>query len=767
MTRVHILSPLFWGFILFLPALPIPALGQQASDDEVVPAPFTETTTVTATLREVDTLEVPVSVSVIENLEERPVNNAAELLVTEAGVDVNGVGANQVRPVIRGQRGQRILFLQDGLLVNNPRRQADFGEITGVVDLEQLQSVEIVRGPSSVLYGSGAVGGVFNLITRLPSDQRESLRVGLSGRYSSADEQEKLGVSLSGRQDRLSYALNYTDRSAEDYEAASGSFGNVRLADEERVFDTGIEDESLSGILGLQATERQELRLQLHRYEAGEFGFGFVDPAVIDPDFNGTQTRIFYPFQDFERQVLSWSGGGFDSGLDTFDVRVYHQQNERELAFDAFINIGSIFPGAPPSDIEIDTLNFTDVETMGLRAEGTRAVGSRQLFTFGVDAVEDELENTDSTITASTFRFPFPPSVIGVIPGFTCIDFVPPFECEFTDTSSLANTPNAENRTYGVFVQDEIEASDRLSLIAGVRYQNVETRAQPTPGKDISGLDFDDDQIVGSVNAIYALNDTWRLMGSVGTAFRAPNIVERLFNGITPEGLGYQLLNPDLESETSEYIDLGVKHRGPRAFFEAVAFRNEIDDGIIQDFLSPAEIALLPQDLQTLIQRSGVQFVVQQRNVDRTTVEGVELSGGYRFGSALSVGGNVTFLDSERVDSDNPPTGDVPSEKYNAWLRWDKPRWNVEYRVRHNSSERAVLEPGDPVPTVGEELPSFTVHSIGASFQLFETSFQSHRVGVLVQNLTDELYAEFTNIGSFRPQPKRNVIVTYRVGFGR
>ena len=362
--------------------------------------------------------------------------------------------------------------------------------------------------------------------------------------------------------------------------------------------------------------------------------------------------------------------------------------------------------------------------------------------------------------------------MIGLIPGFTCVDFVPPFECEFSDVNRVANTPNAENTAYGLFVQDEITPTDRFKLIAGLRYQSVETLAQATPGKDVSGLDFDDDQVVGSVNAIYSLSDNWRVMGSAGTAFRSPNIVERLFNGITPEGLGFQLLNPELESETSEYYDLGVKYRGGRAFFEAVAFRNEIDDGIVQDFLSPTEIAQLPADVQAQVAGSGVSFVVQQRNVDQTTIEGFEISGGYRFANGLSLGGNATFLDSERVDSENLPTGDVPSEKYNAWIRYDRGRWNAEYRVRANSSERAVIEAGDPVPTVGEELPSFNVHSLGASVRLFENSFQSHRLGIMVENLTDELYAEFTNISSFRPQPKAQCdrdlpcgVVALAVGF--
>src|SRR5436190_1584212 len=82
-----------------------------------------------------------------------------------AGLDATGVGANQRRPEIRLQRGQRILLLEDGLRLNNARRQQDFGELPALAGGD-VQQVEVVRGPSSVLYGTDALGGVVNIITR-------------------------------------------------------------------------------------------------------------------------------------------------------------------------------------------------------------------------------------------------------------------------------------------------------------------------------------------------------------------------------------------------------------------------------------------------------------------------------------------------------------------------------------------------------------------------------------------------------------------------
>ncbi len=727
---------------------------------------FFLSTTVTATLNEVDVFDVPMSVSVIDNIQDRQVNNAADLLLTEPGVDVNGAGANQSRPIIRGQRGLRVLFLEDGLSLNNPRRQSDFGEITGLVDLEQIERVEVVRGPSSVLYGSGAIGGVLNVI---PAEAAiigagSATRFNLAARSSSADSQTKFSGGLAGHFNGFSYQLQASTRDAEAWEAPSGSFGNVTLQDETTVFDTGVKDDNLALDLRYQVSDHQSVSLRSTRYSAGEFGFGFVDPALIEPDFNGTQTRIFYPFQDFDRTVLGWSGVGFERGaLSTFDVRGYTQSNERELVFDAEINIGPVFRGAPNSAIEIDTLNFTDIDTDGLRVEASRGF-ENSLLTFGIDWSEDELLNTDSSTTNLIFRFPFPPSVIGLIPGFTCIDFAPPFECSFASTDNIANTPNSTNESLGVFIQEEFRPTDNFTAIAGIRYQEVETSANATPGVDTTGLDFKDDQVVGSLNLLYRLSDDFELVGSFGTAFRAPSIVERLFNGITPEGSGFQLLNPALESETSDYFDLGFKYRRGNAYFDAVYFRNDIDNGIIQDFFSEDEIAALPAEIQQIISSGGISFVVQQRNIDKTVIEGVELSTAYRFPFGLTLGGNYTYLDSERRDSLNPPSGDIPSDRVNFYARFEKNRYRAEYRLRHNGSENTVLEPGDPVPVIGDTLPSFTVHSLSASMSFEGNSRLSHRLGLTIDNLTDELYAEFSNIGSFRPAPKRNLILSYRLG---
>ncbi|NIW86532.1 MAG: TonB-dependent receptor plug domain-containing protein, partial [Gammaproteobacteria bacterium] len=102
---------------------------------------------------------MPVSVIGSRVLQQIAPNTVTELFKGLPGLDVTGTGANQGRPMIRGQRGQRILLLQNGIRLNNSRRQQDFGALPALIDISGVERVEVVRGPASVLYGTDAIGG--------------------------------------------------------------------------------------------------------------------------------------------------------------------------------------------------------------------------------------------------------------------------------------------------------------------------------------------------------------------------------------------------------------------------------------------------------------------------------------------------------------------------------------------------------------------------------------------------------------------------------
>ena len=184
------------------------------------------TVTATRDLREVFRTPAPVSVVDSTTLARRAPGNITDLFYDLPGLDVNGIGPSQSRPIIRGLLGQRILLLQDGIRMNNSRRESDFGEIPSLVGLEALGRVEVVRGPTSVLYGTDAIGGAVNLITRQPPAAigGSSVRGSVGYRYQSAGSQQRPWGLLSGQAGRFNWLAFGAYRDAGDYTAPSGTF---------------------------------------------------------------------------------------------------------------------------------------------------------------------------------------------------------------------------------------------------------------------------------------------------------------------------------------------------------------------------------------------------------------------------------------------------------------------------------------------------------------------------------------------------------------
>jgi hemoglobin/transferrin/lactoferrin receptor protein len=711
-----------FALLALLVPVAVPALvAAQGSDttvsrDTVILTPIA----VTATRSPKDVFLTPAPVEVFDRaaIAARAPNSVADLFRGVAGLDVSGVGLSQIRPIIRGQRGQRVLLLADGLRLNNSRRQQDFGEIPALVDVGTVERVEVVRGPGSVLYGSDAIGGVVNVITRSP--QLAGFHGALGGRYSSADEQQRVRGTVAGRFGRWAAQLGGSVRQSEDYSAPQGDFGDISLAADARVHDSRGEDWTLDAYLAYQLGETHEVFAKYERYDADTAGFGYVDPAAYSP---GAPTiRITYPVHVFNKASVGYRASALRTPFaDRVELIGYVQDNERKLNLDITI---PDFAG-PGSRIDIAQRNWTDLRTWGVRAEARKLLGGGVGLTYGIDYFRDRSDNTDTSTTTFTGP-PIPPSA-----------------------DTMPTVPNATYRSAGIFAQGDVSVAPRLSLILGARYQWVRAETEPTPRVTAPLVTATDHTVVGSAGAVYRVSEAVSAVATVGRAFRSPNLVERFYNGLTPEGFGYQSPNPDLKAETSLNVDLGVRARTGRLYAEAFVFQNDLRDGIRIEATGDS-VNGTPE--------------YQNVNVDRLRFRGVEVSARVSGPAGFTLGGALTQLDSEDVLDPNNPVGESFSTSYRLSLRHDdaRDRFFAEYELRGNGARKDVLPGSNPV---GTTLPAFTVHTVRAGATVFRRGLHTQRLGIAVRNLTDELYAEFSNVGFFRPEPGRTVLVTYDVTF--
>lgn len=146
-------------------ALALPAFAVDSESDTLV---------VTAAATEQNLKDAPASISVVtqQDLQRRPVNNLKDVLQDVPGVQLTNEGDNRKGVSIRGLDSSYTLILIDGKRVNSRNavfRHNDFD--LNWIPVDAIERIEVVRGPMSSLYGSDALGGVVNIITKKVGQQ--------------------------------------------------------------------------------------------------------------------------------------------------------------------------------------------------------------------------------------------------------------------------------------------------------------------------------------------------------------------------------------------------------------------------------------------------------------------------------------------------------------------------------------------------------------------------------------------------------------------
>lgn len=233
-TLSRVSRPLFISsFAVALSLLSTSAVAQVAPGAEVIPD---REIVVTATTLETAREEVGSAVTVIsrDELDARKETSVVEVLRASAGVDVTSSGGpgGTAAAFIRGANAEHTLVLIDGIEANNPvttGRSFNFANLS----LENVEKIEILRGPQSSLYGSDALGGVINIITRKGKGAPSGAVSLMGGSYDTFTGT----ANLSGGGDVVNYSLGVTQQDIGGTSAANVKYGNP---EHDRFSDTGV-----------------------------------------------------------------------------------------------------------------------------------------------------------------------------------------------------------------------------------------------------------------------------------------------------------------------------------------------------------------------------------------------------------------------------------------------------------------------------------------------------------------------------------------------
>jgi hemoglobin/transferrin/lactoferrin receptor protein len=612
-------------------------------------------------------------------IDEEELAMRTKAVLAQAAAEEPGLYLQRTSPTIgaifvRGFTGAKVNAYVDGIRYSNGAARGGVNTFFNLLDPDYLQGIEVLRGPSSAQYGSDAIGGSVQMLTRVPS-LAESGRE-MSGRVSthggSADE--SYGASFSGSFATTRFGLIGTlaGRRVDDIRPGDGIDSHnavTRFFDlpsdvviDERLPDTSFDQYGGSLRLTWQPVEGSQISgayLRGQQENGKRYDQLIGGDGNLIADLNHVVADLAYV--KYERVLSGW----FDRM--SFGTSFNTQREER-------VNQGG--NGNPNASINHEPERTSAYGVQGLVTRFTK----RQAISFGADAYTEGIDAPSFSVNPTT----------GV------------------RTIRRGRVPDgATFRQAGVYVQDTIEAvPGRLQVDASLRWSEAWYEAEASDSPLVGGQPLwpDDDLDVSSLTyragAVVTLAPGFQVLSSISTGFRAPSITDLGTLGLT--GAGFEVSAPDvaglggtvgttadasavstgdpvrqLDPESSISYEAGFHlHRG-RLETELRASITNVDDNIAKQtlILPPGAVGqTIGDETITSQNANGAVFVAAssnpvlvRANFDRAQVIGFEWTMSVALPAHLRLGLIATSLRAKDRDTGNPPNiegGTPPQEAY-------------------------------------------------------------------------------------------------------
>ncbi|MBK6799200.1 MAG: TonB-dependent receptor [Acidobacteria bacterium] len=749
---------------------------------ELLPGTIADVISVTAVRGEREIQDIPVRAETITSdaLLKENITSTQDGLTKVPNITAVGNGPFQMRPRLRGLDSSRILIMVDGERLNSTRVATDRAGIEiGLVDPSLIQSLEVVSGSGSVLYGTDALSGTINILTDQPRTT-PTLRVGGAlNLFYSSNETGRRGYGrfdVSGK--RFAFRFGGGLERFDNYHAGSPfnessnylfTTGVLKSTVYSRVLtdpfnapfartsseipNSQSQGNTMNATARFFSSDKGGMRINWLRRRNQNIGF----PDFVEPFFS---QKISLPFSNLDKYGFRYERYGITPWFSRIALNFYHQQQDRNLQNDFPVYFNSPpRPNDPPLDsifrVKLLTETRQNVKSYGWDLQANFQLGSRNILTAGsswfLDHSRDFRKNrSETSIIGFATRLPAPAQFIPAN-----IALGPP------SITYPQRVPKSDFRNLSFFIQDEFKVNKWLRIIGGGRFDRFSIETNPTAGynpapPEITGAkppinlatlpSANGDQITrqtgtGDIGFVLSPNETINIIGRVGRSFRHPNLEELFFTG--PATLGFIVANTTVKPETGINTDLGVRIRKSRYTASFNYFNN-----FYRNFISTEPVSM----------GSGT-LLYQAINFSKLRIQGFEFDNEYSVnldGSLLTPFISVGYLHGQIIEAVNPFAGttlkDAPADnitplKVIAGARWSSrsSRYWTEYNVR----AQAHIDRVSPLLTespfkIAQDLfglNGFGVHTVRAGYNLQRESAR-YTLTLGLENLTNEFYRE-------------------------
>ena len=468
----------------------------------------------------------PVSIISPRQLEAQPSTNIIDAIAHQPGISQVTTGSGISKPVIRGLGYNRVVVVNDGIRQEGQQ----WGDEHGIeVDPYSVHSVEILKGPASLMYGSDAMAGViiFHPSPTLPmGDMKANVATG----YQTNNGLFDYSLNFAGNKGGFVWNSRYSGKMAHAYKNKYDGY----------VFGSSFREQAFSQLLGYNY-RLGHTHLTLDYYHLtpglveGERDEKTGELLVPDGyDLKGYGKPMPYQQIHHYKAVLdnSWFLG--DGNL---KLLLGYQQNRRQ-EFEE-----EEHPDECGLDFLLHTVNY-DLHYLSPEMNGWK-------FAAGINGMWQQSINKGTEY---------------LVPAYRLFD-------------------------YGLFATMSKEIG-KLNISGGLRFdqRHLHSEALEEDG-ELRFQDFKRNfkALTGSIGMTYELNSNWNVKLNLSRGFRAPNISELGSNGVHEGTMRYEMGNKDLKPEHSWQVDLGLDYSSPIVSAQLALFANRIDNYIFIQKMADAD----------------------------------------------------------------------------------------------------------------------------------------------------------------------------------
>ncbi|MGL5387672.1 MAG: TonB-dependent receptor plug domain-containing protein [Serratia sp. (in: enterobacteria)] len=548
-----------------------------------------ETLVVTTNRSETSQWESPATIQVIDR---QTLQNSTNASIADDLQDIPGVevtdnalaGRKQIR--IRGEASSRVLILIDGQEVTYQRAGQNYGAGL-LIDASALERIEVVKGPYSVLYGSQAIGGVVNFITKKGGDK--PLAGTVKAVYNSDTAGWEESAAAWGSIENFDYRFNgsYTDQG--DRDTPDGRLPN-----------TNFRNNSQGLWLGYNFA-RHKIGLSLDRYKLATQTY-FEDPAgqydafsVKIPKLEREKIGLFYDYD---------VGGNY---LKTLHLDAYHQTIERRFENQVATTQAIPSPMIKALTIRNQTQTNDKQYTQGVTLQSSLSLPANNKLVVGTQYQRDKVKQTTDGYTRQT-----------AATGF------------FDTTTTTLSHNESQQSNVSLFAQNDWRLADNWTWTLGARQywlssKLTEGNSQTTQSgivsnRSITGDAIHDNEFVTATSLRYSGFDNLELRAAFAQGYVFPTLNQLFMQ--TSAGGSVTYGNPDLKAEHSNNYELGARYKGNLWLIDGAIYYSEAKDYI-------ANIACAGKALCEGNNNSSRGGYYYYDNVDRAKTWGMELTAEY------------------------------------------------------------------------------------------------------------------------------------------